>query len=62
MIIHFQADKVIINKKIIKIGKKYLTGNLLGVLGMFKVSKKMWKSLFNHYEMLKKKYKKITNT
>jgi L-glutamine-phosphate cytidylyltransferase len=52
-----QADKVIINKnKITKIGKKISSKKASGeFLGMFKVSKKMWKPLFEHYEMIKKK-------
>lgn len=52
-----QADKVIIDKnKIIKIGKKISFKKSSGeFLGIFKVSKKMWKILIEYYELLKEK-------
>tara|TARA_B110000444_G_C18674411_1_gene516774 strand:+ start:166 stop:882 length:717 start_codon:yes stop_codon:yes gene_type:complete len=54
-----QADKVVIkNNKVVEIGKtvpiKKANGEFLGI---FKVSKKMWKTLIKYYEIIKKEKK-----
>lgn len=54
-----QADKVIIKKnKVIKIGKKIPIKKANGeFLGIFKVSKKICKTLINYYQQIKKEKK-----
>lgn len=52
----FEADKVVIkNNKITKIGKKISINKANGeFLGIFKVSKNMWKTLIKEYKELRK--------